>query len=127
MYATKSWAQRRLELGLPPRSPFSTPYRVRPIVVHRDYIGDLSTILAKELVEKIGFDVLKDQKKRKGNPIKNTMELIIPVFSGLIDKTVKELVNTGKIQKEVMDAVMQNLSNQTLNKIDKLLSEHLRD
>lgn len=122
MYVTKSWAQRRFELGLPALNPY-VPRRIKPI--QKDYIDDLSKLLATEIVEKLGFDILSDQKKKKGNPVKNTIELLIPVFSGLIDNTVKELVSKGKLKQECVYEVMKNLSNKTLEKIDKLLTENL--
>lgn len=122
-HSTKSWAQRRIELGLPAVSPFSKPHRVRPL--YQDHIGQLASVMAKEIVEKIGLDVLKAQKKKKGNPIRNTMALLIPVYTGLLEKTVATMLEEGKIQKELVEAVSANLGRQTLEKMDALLQTYL--
>jgi hypothetical protein len=81
--------------------------------------------MAKEIVEKIGLDVLKAQKKKKGNPIRNTMALLIPVYTGLLEKTVATMLEEGKIQKELVEAVSANLGRQTLEKMDALLQTYL--
>lgn len=126
MYCTKSWAQRRIELGLPPISPLSVPRRVQSTVAPKDYIGELATVMANEIVEKIGLEVLKAQKKdKKANPVRTTMELLIPVYTGLLEKTIHEMIKEGKIQKELVEAVSANLGRQTLQKMEQLLTDLL--
>jgi hypothetical protein len=95
-------------------------------VAPKDYIGELATVMANEIVEKIGLEVLKAQKKdKKANPVRTTMELLIPVYTGLLEKTIHEMIKEGKIQKELVEAVSANLGRQTLQKMEQLLTDLL--
>lgn len=120
--STKSWAQRRMELGLPPLQPY-TPRRLVPIV-KKDYMMDLSDMISKELVTNMGIKILMEEKLKEGDAIANTISKITPTLSLLIDETIKELIMKDQVKKDIVKQVTFHLSTLTVLKMENLLRNH---